>query len=140
MCAEDHAGRPGDGTGHPSDPGDDAAGRFFAGRPLARAVFERVRAVVEAAGGCEIRVSKSQVAFRRRRGFAFLWLPDRYLARPAAEVVLTVALGRADRSPRWKEVVHPARNQWIHHLEMQGPAAVDDEVARWLREAAERAD
>ena len=140
MCAADHAGRPGEGTGHPSGVGDEAVERFFSGRPLARAVFERVRAVVEAAGGCEIRVSKSQVAFRRRRGFAYLWLPDRYLARPAAEVVLTVALGRADRSPRWKEIVHPARNHWIHHLEMQGPAAVDDEVARWLREAAERAD
>src|SRR5687768_10070473 len=94
----------------PNDPGDDAVERFFAGHPLARAIFERVRAVVDAAGGCEIRVSKSQVAFRRRRGFAYLWLPDRYLARPAAEVVLTVALGRADRSPRWKEVVYPAQS------------------------------
>ena len=84
-------------------------------------------------------MSTSQVAFRRRRGFAYLWLPDRYLAHPVAEVVLTIALGRRDRSPRWKEVVHPARTHWIHHLEIQDPADVDGEVIGWLKEAAGRA-
>src|SRR5688500_11336109 len=120
----------------PAGSGDDPVERFFAGSPLGRAVFERVRAVTEAAGGCEIRVSKSQVAFRRRRGFAYVWLPDRYLARPTAEVVLTIALGRQNPSPRWKEVVHPAGAHWIHHLEVHAAADIDDEVAGWLREAA----
>ena len=130
---------PGGGAARTTGSGDDPVSRFFAGHPVARAVFERVRAVSELAGGCEIRVSKSQVALRRRHGFAYLWLPDRYLARPGAEVVLTIALGRHDPSPRWKQVAHPARAQWIHHLEVHDPADVDDEVARWLREAAERA-
>ena len=123
----------------PAGSADDAVETFFAGHPLGRAVFERVRHLTEAAGGCEVRVSKSQVAFRRRRGFAYLWLPGRYLARPAADVVLTIALGRQDPSPRWKEVVHPARAHWIHHLEVHSPADIDDEVAGWLREAAGRA-
>jgi hypothetical protein len=118
---------------------DPAVEDFFTGYPTGRAVFDRVRSVLEAAGGCEVRVSRSQVAFRRRRGFAYLWLPGQYLARPATEVVLTVALGRHDPSPRWKDVVHPARAHWMHHLEVHGPADVDDEVAGWLREAAERA-
>jgi hypothetical protein len=113
--------------------------RFFDGRPAALDVFRRVRTTLEAAGELSIRVSRSQVAFRRRHGFAYLWLPGRYLSRPAAEVVLTVVLGRRDPSPRWKEVVHPARTHWVHHLELHDPAEIDDEVVAWLREAAERA-
>ena len=112
---------------------------FFAGHPTAQAVCDRVRSVLAEAGGCSVRVGRSQVAFRRRRGFAYLWLPGQYLARPTAEVVLTVALGRHDPSPRWKQVVHPARAHWMHHLEVHDPADVDEEVAGWLREAAERA-
>jgi hypothetical protein len=112
---------------------------FFAGSPLGSAVHDRVTAVLDGVGGAEVRVSASQVAFRRRRGFAWLWLPGRYLRDPAAEVVLSVSLGRADPSPRWKEVAHPSRLHWVHHLELRDPAEVDDEVAGWLREAAERA-
>ena len=111
----------------------------LAGHPLALATYERVRAVLTAAGPLEVRVSKSQVAFRRRRGFAYLWLPGRYLAKPAADVVLSVALGRRDGSPRWKQVVEPAPGQWMHHLEIRDEADVDAEVEAWLREAADRA-
>jgi hypothetical protein len=128
------AGRVTDATGE--EAGIDS---FFAGRPTAHEVFRRVRSALEATGGCTVRVSLSQVAFRRRRGFAYLWLPGRYLTHPAAEVVLTVALGRHDRSPRWKEVVHPARRHWMHHLEVHDPAEIDEEVQGWLREAAQRA-
>lgn len=112
---------------------------FFAGHPLGEQVFDRVWPVLATWPDSTARVSKSQVAFRRRRGLAWLWLPGRYLARPIAEVVLSVALGRRDRSPRWKEVAHPASAHWIHHLELRRVAEVDDEVDGWLREAAERA-
>lgn len=109
---------------------------FFAGSPLGAAVYGRVRALLP---GCRVRTSRSQVAFSGRHGFAWLWRPGRYLRRPGAEVVLTVALGRRDPSPRWKEVVRPSPGAWVHHLELHDPAEVDDEVADWLVEAAERA-
>jgi Domain of unknown function (DUF5655) len=109
---------------------------FFADCPLGLAVLGRVATVLDAAGGAEIRVSTSQVAFRRQRGFAYLWRPGQYLRKPAAEVVLSVALGRRDASSRWKEVVHPAPATWMHHLEVHDTRDVDDEVAAWLREAA----
>jgi Domain of unknown function (DUF5655) len=112
---------------------------FFAGHPDARAVFEKVRAVLNRLGPLEVRTSKSQVAFRRRRGFAFLWLPGRYLSKPTAQVVLSIALGRHDPSGRFKEVAHPAPAQWMHHLEIYGADDIDDEVIGWLREAADRA-
>jgi hypothetical protein len=90
-------------------------------------------------GPLEVRVSKSQVAFHRPRGFAWVWRPGQYLRNPGAPAVLSIALGRRDPSPRWKEVVHPSRRHWIHHLEVSDVDAIDDEVVGWLREAAERA-
>ena len=95
--------------------------------------------MVEAFGRVEIRTIGSQVAFRRARGFAYLWAPRQYLKRPAADVVLTIALGRCDDSQRFKEVVHPSLKHWMHHLEIQRVEDVDDEVVGWLREDAERA-
>lgn len=112
---------------------------YLAGHPLARAVFDAVRTLVDGAADTEVRTTTSQIAFRRRRGFAYLWLPGRYLAQPAADVVLSVDLGRHDDSPRWKEVVHPAPGHWMHHLEIRDAAEIDDEVAAWLSEAADRA-
>ena len=79
------------------------------------------------------------MAFRRRRGFAYLWLPGQHLSHPGAEVVLSIALGRAVGSPRFKEVAHPAPGQWMHHLELRSGDDLDDEVAGWLREAWGRA-
>ena len=111
----------------------------FAGHPVALAAYARVRQVLAELGPVEVRVSRSQVAFRRRRGFAYLWLPGRYLTRPGADVVLSVALGRPDPSPRWKQVVHPSPAHWMHHLEVTDPAELDDEVVAWLREAYRRA-
>jgi hypothetical protein len=56
-----------------------------------------------------------------------------------APAVLTVALGRHDPSPRWKEVVHPSPQHWVHHLEVRSVDELDAEVAAWLREAWARA-
>jgi hypothetical protein len=115
------------------------AAAFFAGSPLGLAVFDRVRSILLAAGPVGMRTSKSQVAFRRARGFAWLWRPGRYLRRTDVEVVLSIALGRLDPSPRFKQVAHPTPAHWIHHLEVRALDDVDGEVEGWLREAAERA-
>jgi Domain of unknown function (DUF5655) len=112
---------------------------LFAGHPAGLAILARVRSTVEVLGPVEVRASQSQVAFRRARGFAWLWRPGRYLVGSTAEAVLTIALSRLDPSPRWKDVVHPAQRHWIHHLEVDRPEEIDAEVVAWLREAAERA-
>ncbi len=115
----------------PGDPATDHA--------LVAELVERVRDVCEPMGGLELRVSKSQVAFHRPRGFAWVWRPGQYLRNPKAPAVLSIALGRRDASARWKEVAHPSPRHWIHHLEVRELTDVDDEVATWLREAGERA-
>jgi hypothetical protein len=112
---------------------------FFAGYPDAMRIYHAVRALLERTGPCQVRVTRSQVAFRRRRGFAYLWLPGRWLRHPTSEVVLSIALQRRDPSPRFKEVAHPTGKVWMHHLEVRSVEDLDAEVESWLREAAESA-
>lgn len=109
---------------------------FFAGHPLGLAAFDRVSEMLGETGAFEVRVSRSQVGFRRKRGFAYLWLPGQYLRNPTSEVVLSIALDRHDDSPRFKEVVPVSPRHWMHHLELQAVGDLDDEVRAWLREAA----
>ena len=108
---------------------------FFSGHPLGEAAFARVSGMLEGIGDFEVRTTKSQVAFRRRRAFAWLWLPGRWLRHPDADVVLSIALPRLDGSARWKEVVHPTARSWMHHLELRDAAELDEQVAGWLAEA-----
>ncbi len=112
---------------------------FFAGNADGLAIFESVHSILQAIGPVEVRVTKSQVAFRRKRGFAYLWLPGRYLAKAQDDVVLSIALGRHEASTRFKQVVRVSPRHWMHHLVVRGPGEVDAEVSSWLREAADRA-
>ena len=114
------------------------AEQFLAGSPLGLAALAWVRGVLAAEGPWTERVARGQVAFRRSRGFAWLWPPAQYLTHPGADVVLSLALDRRVDSPRFKEVVHPSRH-WMHHLELGETTDLDDELAIWLREAYGRA-
>jgi len=110
---------------------------FFAGQVLSKQLFEAVRREVEALGEVVMRVTKSQVAFRRRRGFAWVWMPGQYLKRRTAPLVLSLSLPQRDQSPRWKEIVEPYPGRFSHHLELYDPADIDEQVRSWLREAWE---
>ncbi len=116
-----------------------AVDEFLAGHAFVREVHERVSSLLGGIGPFTARATRSQLAYRRRRAFAWLWLPGTWLARPADDVVLTIALGRHDPSPRFSEVAHPSARHWVHHLEVGALTDVDDAVAAWLREAYERA-
>lgn len=112
---------------------------FLAGHALAEQVYARMLEVIRACGQVTVKATRSQIAFRRRRGFAYLWLPGQYLTRPGADVVLSIVLGRRDDSPRWKEVVKPSARHWMHHLEVRRLEEIDLQVETWLSEAAQRA-
>lgn len=81
-----------------------------------------------------MRVTKSQIAFRRRKGFAYVWRPAQYL-RTQVPAVLSIALGREVGSDRFKSVVNSSPGVWMHHLELRGPRDIDPQVRAWLREA-----
>ena len=108
---------------------------FFDGRNESRLIFDTLRDAVDAVGQAELRVTKSQVAFRRRRAFAWAWMPSTYLHGRHAPLVLTISLRRRDSSPRWKEIVEPAPGRFTHHLELHSTTDIDDEVRAWLQEA-----
>lgn len=112
---------------------------YFAGYDEARLIFDTLRTTIEAIGPAELRVTKSQVAFRRRTAFAWARIPGKYLHGQTAPLVLTLALRRHDTSPRWKEIVEPAPGRFTHHLELFTAADIDDLVLTWLHEAWELA-
>jgi hypothetical protein len=107
----------------------------FGGHPDAGRIHNAVCALLERIGPCTCRVTRSQVAFRRRVGSAYLWLPGRWLRRPSSAVVLSSVLRRPDSSPRVKKVAHPAEHLWAAHLEIRSVEDLDGEVEAWLREA-----
>lgn len=111
---------------------------FFAGHPDGLAIYRAVEAAIRALGPVEVRTTKSQIAFRTRSSFAFVWRPAQYV-RSDVPAVLSIALDRQVESPRFKEVVHPAAGVWMHHLELRDERGMDAEVLGWLREARERA-
>lgn len=108
---------------------------FFAGQEESRLIFESLRSALGDIGKTEFRVTKSQVAFRRHRAFAWAWVPSKYLRGKHAPLVLTISLWRRDSSPRWKEIVKPTPGRFTHHLELNSPSDIDDEVRMWLQEA-----
>ncbi|HEX5839127.1 MAG TPA: DUF5655 domain-containing protein [Anaerolineales bacterium] len=104
---------------------------YFAGRDEARRLFESLRRVIETLDEVDMRVTKSQVAFYRRRAFAWAWIPGKYVRGRVAPLVLTVALPFRDASTRWKEIVEPRPGRLIHHLELRDPGEINEEVRRW---------
>ncbi len=112
---------------------------FFLGHEESHRIFRALRTAIDALGPTELRVTKSQVAFRRSKAFAWAWMPDRYLHDGHAPLVLTLSFTKRADSPRWKEIVEPAPGRFTHHLELYSESEVNDEVRCWLQEAWETA-
>lgn len=112
--------------------------RFFDGAADAQELYRAAERMAAELGPHETRVSKSQISFRRRRGYAYLWRPGVYV-KSTVPLVLSLALPRNVDSPRFKQVVHPAPGIWMHHLELTESTQLDAEVRRWMLEAYDAA-
>jgi hypothetical protein len=111
---------------------------LFNGRPLGYQLYQAAADAIQQLGDVEQRATKSQVAFRARRGFAFVWRPGQYVS-SGVPAVLSIALPRRLQSPRVKSVVHVSDLVWMHHLELSAVEDIDDEVVAWLTEAFDAA-
>lgn len=115
---------------------------LFAHSPTGLAICRAFADLVAQVTGDDVttRTTKTQVAFRRRRGFAFVWPPwvgvRDHVDTPA---VVSFVLPREDTSSRVKQVAHPTSGAWTHHVEVRGVDELDDEVAAWVREAYDAA-
>lgn len=106
----------------------------FRGSAEGLELYRAVSALLAATVPVSERITKSQIAFRNRRGFAYVWNPGRYI-RSDVPAVLSIVLPRRLDSGRFKEIVHTSPTLWLHHLELRSAAELDAEVAGWLREA-----
>ncbi len=110
--------------------------RLFAGRPVPLRLFRAIRKKVESIGPVKVVPTKTQVSFRARTGFAWVWLPQMWIEKAAEDgVVLTLDLRRRVVHPRIKTAVEPSPGRWTHHIVILKEDDLDDNVLGWLREA-----
>ena len=102
-------------------------------------LLEHLRKAIGALGPVEEKESRSQLAFRRRRNVALAWAPGQYLGKRGAPLVLTLTFPERDQSSRWKEIVEPSPGLYTHHLELNDPSEIDDQVRVWLQRAYDAA-
>src|SRR5512135_3362740 len=91
---------------------------FLDGREQSRSIFDVLHKSLATVGVEKIQVTKSQVAFCRKKPFGWAWIPDMYLRGRHAPLVLTLSFAERDSSPRWKSIVQPAKRRFTHHLEL----------------------
>ena len=103
-------------------------------------LLDHLRQAIVAIGPVEEKESKSQLAFRRRRTVAAAWAPGQYLGQRGAPLALTLTFAERDPSPRWKEIVEPKPGAYTHHLELNDPNEIDEQVLAWLQRAYDAAD
>lgn len=111
----------------------------FAAMPEARPLFEMVdRRLQDEFSGVERRISHLQVGYKTRHGFVYVWPPANRAGKsfPVC-VILSFNLDRRLESPKITEATQMKRGQWVHHLLIDRPENLDNQVMGWLREAYE---
>ncbi|MBK8049569.1 MAG: hypothetical protein IPK16_22140 [Anaerolineales bacterium] len=113
---------------------------FFLGHVDSQAIFDVLHRLIDSIGPAEMRCTKSQVSFRRRKAFAWAWMPGQYRRGKNAPLVLTLSFRERNESPRWKSIVEPSSGGYTHHLELYSPDEIDGEVVNWLETAWAQAE
>lgn len=113
---------------------------FFNDHMAALPLYERLEGLIlEQIPDVKIKVSKTQISFSNKRGFAFVSFNPCRKAKERPEVWMTVTFGLSYRkdSPRIDVATEPYPNRWTHHVMVGSEEEIDDELMGWLREAAE---
>lgn len=110
---------------------------FFDPMPEMLPLYQKVREQLAArCPDLQIKVSKTQIAFRNRYGFATASLPWRKVKnRPAQYLLLSFGLSYQKRDPRIEQATEAAPNRWTHHVVVTAAEQIDDELLSWLLEA-----
>lgn len=87
----------------------------------------------------KIKVTKTQITFANKRGFAFVsFSPCRKAAqRPKVWMTVTFGLGYRKESPRIDVSTEPYPNRWTHHVMVGSAEEIAEELMDWIHEAAE---
>ena len=103
-------------------------------------LYERLEGLIlEQIPDVRIKVSKTQISFSNKRGFAFVSFNPCRKAKERPDVWMTVTFGLNHRkdSLRIDVATEPYPNRWIHHVMVGSEVEIDDELMGWIREAAE---
>ena len=113
---------------------------FFAGHMDADPIYEYLEEqLLSRISDVKIKVSKTQISFVRKRGFAFVsFNPCRKAAqRPKVWMTVSFGLGYRKESSRIDVATEPYPGRWTHHVMVGSIVDVDEELLSWLTEAAE---
>ena len=103
-------------------------------------LYERLEGLIlEQIPDVKIKVSKTQISFSNKRGFAFVSFNPCRRAKERPNVWMTVTFGLSYRkdSPRIDVATEPYPNRWTHHVMVGSEEEIDTELMSWIREAAE---
>ena len=112
---------------------------FFSEHMDALPLYQRLEALIlEQIPDVRIKVSKTQIGFFNKRGFAFVSFNPCRRAKDRPETWMTVTFGLAFRvdDPRIDVATEPYPNRWIHHVTVSRAEDVDGQLLGWIREAA----
>jgi Domain of unknown function (DUF5655) len=120
------------GLPYRGDADREAADRFWAGRPLARARFERLAQHVLQWGACRVVATGTRVGLTpgMRAGTRFLWCP---VATADGRIAVRFILPRLIESPRLR--ADELSGRWSHRVSIEAHDAFDGQLLGWLRES-----
>ena len=113
---------------------------FFNDHMDASPLYERLEGLIlEQIPDVKIKVSKTQISFSNKRGFAFVSFKPCRKAKERPSVWMTISFGLSNRkeSPRIDAATEPYPNRWTHHIMVGSEEEIDDELMSWICEAAE---
>lgn len=113
---------------------------FFDGHMDALPIYEKLEGqILQRIPGAKIKVSKTQIGFSLKHGFAFVsFTPCRKAAqRPPVWLTVTFGLGYRKESSRIDIAVEPYPNRWTHHVMIGSADEIDEELMAWICEAAD---
>ena len=112
---------------------------FFSGHEAAIPVYEKLEdCILAAIPDVKVKVSKTQISFSNKRGFAFVSFNPcrRVKERPKIWMTVSFGLGYQKQSPRIDVATEPYPNRWTHHVMVGSPEEIDEDLMAWLMEAA----
>ena len=113
---------------------------FFNDHVDALPLYERLEGLIlEQIPDVKIKVSKTQISFSNKRGFAFVSFNPCRKAKERPNVWITVTFGLSYRkdSSRIDAATEPYPNRWTHHIMVGSEEEIDIELMGWICEAAE---
>ena len=111
---------------------------FFRDHPQERALYSDFSAFLHrlVPDACS-RVNRTHLSFFLDTMFLAVWLLPRKKAKP--RIILALSLGRPAQSDRVMASTQVSKARWTVHIPVEDVKTLDEELAGWILEAAEKA-